>query len=100
MDIRQIGLVGFGEVGSIFGAGLKDKPGVNRVAAWDLKFADSAARARANDSGVAAMGSMAQLCEGAHLVISAVTASNTLAVAQEAAPHLRAGSFFLDFNSA
>jgi 3-hydroxyisobutyrate dehydrogenase-like beta-hydroxyacid dehydrogenase len=100
MEIRKIGLAGFGEVGGIFGAGLKDKPGVTRVAAWDLKFADSAARARAANSGVAAMDSMAQLCRDADLVISAVTASNTLAVAQEAAPHLRAGSLFLDLNSA
>jgi 3-hydroxyisobutyrate dehydrogenase-like beta-hydroxyacid dehydrogenase len=100
MEIRQIGLVGFGEVGGIFGAGLKDKPGVTRVCAWDLKFADGAARARAAGSGVTAAASMAQLCEGADLVISAVTASNTLAVAQEAAPHLRAGSLFLDMNSA
>ena len=100
MDIRQIGLAGYGEVGNIFGAGLKGKPGVMGVAAWDLKFDDAAARARAVDSGIAAMGSMAQLCADADLVISAVTASNTFAVAEEAAPHLRAGSFFLDLNSA
>jgi 3-hydroxyisobutyrate dehydrogenase-like beta-hydroxyacid dehydrogenase len=100
MDIRQIGLVGYGEVGSIFGAGLKDKPGITAVSAWDLKFKDRAARARALDAGIAARESMAQLCAGADLVISAVTASNTFAVAEEAAPHLRAGSFFLDLNSA
>jgi 3-hydroxyisobutyrate dehydrogenase-like beta-hydroxyacid dehydrogenase len=34
------------------------------------------------------------------LIISAVTASNTLAVAQEAAQHIRAGAVFLDLNSA
>ena len=100
MDLRQIGLAGYGEVGNIFGAGLKGKPGVTGVAAWDLKFDDAAARARAVDSGIAAMGSMAQLCADADLVISEVTASSTFAVAEEAAPHLRAGSFFLDLNSA
>jgi 3-hydroxyisobutyrate dehydrogenase-like beta-hydroxyacid dehydrogenase len=43
---------------------------------------------------------MAQLCQFADLVISAVTASNTLAVAQAASPHMHPGSFFLDLNSA
>ena len=100
MNLRQIGLVGYGEVGSIFGAGLKQQPGVTGVSAWDLKFSDLAARARAVEGGIAAQDSMAQLCANADLVISAVTASNTLAVAEEAAAHLRAGSFFLDLNSA
>jgi 3-hydroxyisobutyrate dehydrogenase-like beta-hydroxyacid dehydrogenase len=100
MDTRNIGLVGFGEVGRIFGAGLKDKPGIEVVAAWDLKFSDAKERDAASDVGIRAMGSMAQLCEASDLVISAVTASNTLAVAQEAAPRLRKGSFFLDLNSA
>jgi 3-hydroxyisobutyrate dehydrogenase-like beta-hydroxyacid dehydrogenase len=100
MQIGQIGLAGFGEVGGIFGAGLKGRAGVEGVAAWDIKFRDEAVRARAGASGVAVKESMAQLCAAADLVISAVTASNTLAVAEEAAPHLRAGSFFLDLNSA
>ena len=44
--------------------------------------------------------SMAQLCQSADLVISAVTASNTLAVAQAAAAHMQPGAVFLDLNSA
>jgi 3-hydroxyisobutyrate dehydrogenase-like beta-hydroxyacid dehydrogenase len=40
------------------------------------------------------------LCAKASLIISAVTASNTLAVAQEIAPHIQSGTLFLDFNSA
>jgi 3-hydroxyisobutyrate dehydrogenase-like beta-hydroxyacid dehydrogenase len=43
---------------------------------------------------------MQALCAQADLVISAVTASNTLAVAQEAARHIRRGAVFLDLNSA
>jgi 3-hydroxyisobutyrate dehydrogenase-like beta-hydroxyacid dehydrogenase len=43
---------------------------------------------------------MQALCAQSDLVISAVTASSTLAVAQAAAPHLRAGMVFLDLNSA
>ncbi len=43
---------------------------------------------------------MQALCAQSDLIVSAVTASNTLAVAQEAAPHIRPGTLFLDLNSA
>jgi 3-hydroxyisobutyrate dehydrogenase-like beta-hydroxyacid dehydrogenase len=43
---------------------------------------------------------MQALCAQADLVMSAVTASNTLSVAQEAARHIRPGAVFLDLNSA
>jgi 3-hydroxyisobutyrate dehydrogenase-like beta-hydroxyacid dehydrogenase len=102
MDIRRIGLVGYGEVGKIFASGLK--PFVTEVAAWDLKFADAATAAletgHALQQGVRACEGMRALCEASDLVISAVTASKTLAAAQEAAPFLRAGALFLDLNSA
>lgn len=102
MDIRNIGVVGYGEVGKTFSVGLK--PRVAGVAAWDLKFAQAAPReaelAHAREQGVRACGSMAELCAASDLVISAVTASNTLAVAEEAARHLRPGTLFLDLNSA
>ena len=104
MNIGNIGLVGYGEVGKIFGAGLKDKSGVATVSAWDLKFADAARQAaeQAHAAGarIAAQPSMQALCAASELIISAVTASNTLAVAQEAAAHIRAGTVFLDLNSA
>jgi 3-hydroxyisobutyrate dehydrogenase-like beta-hydroxyacid dehydrogenase len=38
--------------------------------------------------------------QGADLVVSAVTASQTVAVGEAAAPGLKRGAFFLDFNSA
>jgi 3-hydroxyisobutyrate dehydrogenase-like beta-hydroxyacid dehydrogenase len=43
---------------------------------------------------------MQALCEASSFIISAVTASNTLAVAQEAAQCIRPGTVFLDLNSA
>jgi 3-hydroxyisobutyrate dehydrogenase-like beta-hydroxyacid dehydrogenase len=99
MNPQRIGLVGYGEVGKIFCSGLKAKAA--GVAAWDLKFVDAAAeRAHAKAYGIAAMGSMRELCEASELVVSAVTASNTLAVAQEAAQFIRPGTVFLDLNSA
>ncbi len=102
MDALRIGLIGYGEVGRIFAAGLQ--PQAAWCGAWDLKFADPAQRdqplAHAAAAGVVACTGAADLCAQANLVISAVTASNTLAVAQAVAPHIRPGSFFLDLNSA
>ncbi len=100
----DVGLIGFGEVGKIFAAGLRGQPGIGMIAAWDLKFADAAAAAPehavAERVGVVACDSAAALCAGSLLIISAVTASNTLAVAAEAAHSIRPGSYFLDLNSA
>ncbi len=102
MPATRLGIVGYGEVGKTFATGLK--PQVAQVAAWDLKFAQAASaaaeRGHAQQHGVRACASMQELCEASTLVISAVTASNTLAVAQEAAGFLRPGTVFLDLNSA
>ncbi|MDQ3060555.1 MAG: DUF1932 domain-containing protein [Pseudomonadota bacterium] len=104
MNIERIGLIGYGEVGKIFSAGLKDKPGVSAMAAWDLKLASPATQAaelaHATAAGVTPQSSAQALCEASDLLISAVTASSTLAVAQEAASFIRPGAVFLDLNSA
>jgi 3-hydroxyisobutyrate dehydrogenase-like beta-hydroxyacid dehydrogenase len=104
MNLSSIGIIGYGEVGKIFAAGLQTKAGVSDVRAWDLKFNDEASGgvewAHASAAGVQACASMQALCEASSLIISAVTASNTLAVAQEAALSIRAGTVFLDVNSA
>ena len=98
MNIQRIGVIGYGEVGKTFALGLKVQPGVTAMATWDLKFTQPGTReaelAHAAAAGVSAQPSMQALCEASDLVISAVTASNTLAVAQEVAPFLRAGSVF------
>lgn len=103
-QIGLVGLIGYGEVGKTFSAGLRHKPGVQSVGAWDLSFIDPARQAHerthAAEAGVVAHASMRALCQASTLVISAVTASNTLRVAEEAAPHLRPGTVFLDLNSA
>ena len=102
MQFQHLGMVGYGEVGRIFSAGLK--PRLASVSAWDAKFAQEDLRdaclAHARDAGVLACASMQTLCERSDLVISAVTASNTLAVAEAAAAHIRPGAVFLDLNSA
>ena len=100
----NIGMVGHGEVGGIFAAGLKPQAGVDGVSIWDIRLQDptqrEAALAKALGQGVVAVDSMQALCQASDLIISAVTASNTLAVAEEAARHIRPGTVFLDLNSA
>jgi 3-hydroxyisobutyrate dehydrogenase-like beta-hydroxyacid dehydrogenase len=102
MQFKNIGLIGYGEVGKTFATGLL--PHVSASHAWDLKFERAESRAaefaHAAQHGVHACGSLAELCGQADLIISAVTASHTLAVAQLAAAHIRKGAMFLDLNSA
>lgn len=99
----RLGIVGYGEVGRIFAAGLRAR-GVSDLAVWDLKFANPAQQAEplahARAAGVFAADSVATLCAGRQLIVSAVTASSTLAVAQAVAPLIAPGAFFLDLNSA
>ncbi len=102
MTSLNIAIVGYGEVGGIFARGLRGQAGVASLSAWDVLFAqpDHARRQAAGQDGVRAAAGMRDLCAHADLVISAVTASNTLAVAEQMAPHLRPGTWFLDLNSA
>ena len=104
MKFERIGLIGYGEVGKIFSAGLVGQPGVVAMSVWDVKLAwpatQAAEQAHAARAGVVAQPSMQALCAASTLILSAVTASNTLAVAQEAAGFLRPGTVFLDLNSA
>ena len=93
--LQRVGIVGYGEVGRIFARGLAAL-GV-KVWVWDIAFKDPDRRpgmvAQAGADGIACAAGLPELTAqvsaggGPGLVISAVTASNTLAVAQEAAGH-------------
>ncbi|MDH5539307.1 MAG: DUF1932 domain-containing protein [Rhizobacter sp.] len=98
----HIGLVGYGEVGRILAEDLRQQ-GI-RVGAHDLKL-DSpqqagALRDHAATWGVALAGTHAELAAQSDFIVSAVTASQAVPVAQACAPSLRRGAWFLDFNSA
>jgi 3-hydroxyisobutyrate dehydrogenase-like beta-hydroxyacid dehydrogenase len=102
-DPRQwrIGLVGYGEVGRILAEDLR-KQGV-AVAAYDLKFgtaAEAPLRQHASLHHVSLTRSHAELASQADFLVSAVTASQTVAVAESCAPAVKRDAFFLDFNSA
>jgi 3-hydroxyisobutyrate dehydrogenase-like beta-hydroxyacid dehydrogenase len=98
----SVGLVGYGEVGRILAEDLRGH-GVTSVAAYDIKLgtaAETPLREHAARNGITLAASHAALAQGADLVLSAVTASQTVAVAEAIAPALRKNAWFLDFNSA
>jgi 3-hydroxyisobutyrate dehydrogenase-like beta-hydroxyacid dehydrogenase len=99
--IRQIALIGFGEVGAIFGhdfaaAGLG-------VSTFDILLiaepSRSAMLAKAKTAKVRPCDTLEVALQGAELVISAVTASSAADVAGSAGPFLRGGQIYLDLNS-
>ena len=97
----HIGLVGYGEVGRILAEDLRAQ-GV-KVSAHDLKLhteAGAPLRQHAAERGVTLHGSHAALAEAADFIVSAVTASQAVPVAQACAPAIRPGAWFLDLNSA
>ncbi len=99
--MKSVALIGYGEVGRILAEDLRAQ-GVP-VSAFDLKLhheAGHALREHAAQHGVVLAGGHAQAVHGVDLVVSAVTASQAVRVAEDAAPGLARGAFFLDFNSA
>jgi 3-hydroxyisobutyrate dehydrogenase-like beta-hydroxyacid dehydrogenase len=97
----QIGLVGYGEVGRILAEDLRKED--IKVSAYDIKLGGSQEtplRAHAEKFGVALEASHAELAREADFIVSAVTASQAVPVAQACAPAIRKGCWFLDFNSA
>jgi 3-hydroxyisobutyrate dehydrogenase-like beta-hydroxyacid dehydrogenase len=99
----SIGLVGYGEVGKILAAALVQRD-VAWVGTWDILLPDPVAgpamRAHAEAARVVPATSLADLLVRADVVISAVTASQAVAVAREAVPSIRPGTWFVDMNSA
>ncbi len=96
----RIAFIGFGEVGRTWARTLNEAgPGVR--AAYDILFAPAASDAEtaAKQLGVKVCRQSAEAIEGAEWVVSAVTASSSLAAAEDAAQHLRKGQVFIDLNS-
>jgi 3-hydroxyisobutyrate dehydrogenase-like beta-hydroxyacid dehydrogenase len=99
--MMQIALIGYGEVGRILAEDLRQQ-GL-AVSACDMKCGTEAGapmHEHAAAHGVALGFAHAQAVAGADLVVSAVTASQTVPVAQACAPALQRGAFYLDLNSA
>jgi 3-hydroxyisobutyrate dehydrogenase-like beta-hydroxyacid dehydrogenase len=100
-SVRRIGLIGFGEVGGIFGQDLA-AAGFH-VGITDILLRDDGSRERmlekARRAKVEVHDSLQSAICSADLIISAVTALAAADVANEAAAALSAGQVFLDMNS-
>src|SRR4051812_50161826 len=97
----HVGLIGYGEVGRILAEDLR-KEGV-RVSAYDIKLGDERAqplRDHAAGIGVTLAASHPELAAQADFIVSAVTASQDIAVAQAWAPGIQPGAWVLDFQFA
>jgi 3-hydroxyisobutyrate dehydrogenase-like beta-hydroxyacid dehydrogenase len=96
-----IGLVGYGEVGRILAEDLRKQD--MKIVAYDIKLGGNAAaalREHATAHGVALAASHAALATQADFIVSAVTASQAVPVAEACAPSVKPSAYFLDFNSA
>jgi 3-hydroxyisobutyrate dehydrogenase-like beta-hydroxyacid dehydrogenase len=98
----QIAFIGYGEVAQLFSRQLATRHGV-RITVYDILFDDpqkgSELRKRASEAGVRAADGVADVCHGADIVISAVTADSAVTAAEQAAPYLHASQVYIDLNS-
>jgi 3-hydroxyisobutyrate dehydrogenase-like beta-hydroxyacid dehydrogenase len=99
--IRQIGLIGFGEVGGIFGQDWVAK-GI-RVRTYDILFEKGASHDRmaekARRASVEMAADYADAIRDADLVVAAVTASSAVPVSKSCTGFLQSGQIYLDLNS-
>ncbi len=101
-DLKALTLVGFGEAGRSFAKGWRSERHFP-IASYDIKAAMPAEaagmRAAWAEAGIDGHDDIAAALVGAELVICLVTADQAQHAARAAAPHLRAGTLWLDGNS-
>ena len=99
----RLGLVGYGEIGSTLGKGLRGA-GLETISCYD-KFAFDGPYAdliqeRAREAGVTLVRSNAELADASDLIVSVTPGSSSLASADAFVPVLTERHTFLDFASA
>ena len=99
----RLGLVGYGEIGSTLGKGLREA-GLQRIFSYDKYAFDGPYAAliqgRAKAAGVTLVRSNKELADAAELIFSVTPGSASLESAEAFAPVLDAKHTFLDFASA
>ncbi|HXU19169.1 MAG TPA: DUF1932 domain-containing protein [Verrucomicrobiae bacterium] len=101
ITFQRLAIIGFGEVGGIFGTELA-AAGVH-VTVFDILLNKGQSReamlTKAKAAKVRAADSLKEAVLGAELLIAAVTASSATQVAKDAAAVLKPGQFYMDLNS-
>ncbi len=94
----NVALVGFGEAAAAFaeGAGWQARAFDIKTDATETRLAKLADYQRYGVHGTAQIG---EALDGAHIILSLVTADQALAAAEQAATHLSNGTLYLDMNS-
>ncbi len=99
----RLGLVGYGEIGSTLGKGLREA-GLQQVASYDKYAFDGPyaelIQARAKEAGVTLVRSNQELADAADVILSVTPGSASLESAETFAPVLDGRHTFLDFASA
>jgi len=101
--MTNIAFIGFGEAAQAMAKGLTKEPGVGKLSAFDIRFADAAQapdlKSRAEARNVNACADLAEALAGADIVLSLVVGSAAVKVGEEAGKHLGKGQIFVDLNS-
>jgi 3-hydroxyisobutyrate dehydrogenase-like beta-hydroxyacid dehydrogenase len=99
----SVGFIGYGEIGSTLGAGLRAQ-GVEQVSSYDIGAFDgpyaSLIQSRAKAAGVTLVRSPAELAERAQVMIGVTPGSASVESAKGFAAHLAARHVFIDIASA
>jgi 3-hydroxyisobutyrate dehydrogenase-like beta-hydroxyacid dehydrogenase len=99
----RLGLVGYGEIGSTLGRGLRDA-GLETIASYDKYAFDGPyadlIQSRAKEAGVTLVRSNQELADAADLIFSVTPGSASLESAEAFAPCLTSRHIFTDFASA
>lgn len=98
MSGQDICLIGFGEVGRTLAADLAAKP--VSLSAWDVLFTDAASAPSKAAVTIRKGANAEDAAKDADIIISAVTAAQTVNAAESVAAALKPDAVFLDLNSA
>ena len=101
--MTKIAFIGMGEAGGLLAEGLIGA-GADVCATYDILIHDDAKRAgllaKTQKIGLSAAESAKDAVAGADVVIAAVVSDQMVIAARNVAPHLKAGQYYLDINSA
>ena len=103
MQQIKVGLIGYGEIGSTLGAGLRAR-GLQNIASFDIGAFDGPyvplIQERARNAGVPLLRSVADLAAQTDLLIGVTPGSSSVKSATDLAPYLQARHLFIDIASA